>query len=61
MSEFDMAAAAPLDAYPGAAATMTEAGGGWFGAAMAGKAARPSLGSLRMTRLLGPPPAGEAG
>ena len=56
-----MVAAAPLDAYPGAAATMTEAGGGWFGAAMAGKAARPSLGSLRMTRLLGPPPAGEAG
>jgi hypothetical protein len=40
MGEFEMVAAAPLDAYPGAAATMTEAGDGWFGTAMAGKAAR---------------------
>jgi hypothetical protein len=38
MSEFEMAAG--LDAYPAAAAAMTEAGQGWFGAVMAGKAAR---------------------
>jgi hypothetical protein len=40
MSEFEMVAAASLDAYPVAAATMTEAGQGWFGTVMAGKAAR---------------------
>jgi hypothetical protein len=40
MSEFEMAAAASLDAYPVAAARMTEAGQGWFGTVMAGKAAR---------------------
>lgn len=40
MSEFEMVAAASLDAYPAAAAAMTEAGGGWFGTVMAGKAAR---------------------
>src|ERR1700734_3816794 len=40
MSEFEMVAAASLDAYPDAAATMTEAGQGWFGTVMAGKAAR---------------------
>lgn len=40
MSEFDMVAAASLDAYPAAAAAMTVAGDGWFGAIMAGKAAR---------------------
>ena len=40
MTELEMAAAASLDAYPAAAVTMTEAGQGWFGTAMAGKAAR---------------------
>jgi hypothetical protein len=40
MSEFEMVAAARLDAYPAAAAGMTEAGDGWFGTVMAGKAAR---------------------
>jgi hypothetical protein len=40
MSEFEMVAAASLDPYPAAAAEMTEAGGGWFGTVMAGKAAR---------------------
>ena len=40
MSEFEMVAAASLDAYPAAAAAMTEAGSGWFGTVMAGKAAR---------------------
>jgi hypothetical protein len=40
MSEFEMVAAARLDAYPAAAAEMTEAGDGWFGTVMAGKAAR---------------------
>lgn len=35
-----MVAAASLDAYPAAAATMTESGSGWFGTVMAGKAAR---------------------
>jgi len=40
MNEFEMVETAGLDAYPAAAATMTEAGGGWFGTVMAGKAAR---------------------
>jgi hypothetical protein len=40
MNEFEMVAAASLDAYPAAAAAMTEAGDGWFGTVMAGKAAR---------------------
>src|SRR3984957_12536673 len=35
-----MVAAASLDAYPDAAATMTEAGQGWFGTVMAGKGGR---------------------
>jgi hypothetical protein len=40
MRESEMVEAAALDAYPDAAAAMTEAGGGWFGTVMAGKAAR---------------------
>ena len=40
MSAFEMVAAVSLDAYPAAAAAMTEAGQGWFGPVMAGKAAR---------------------
>ncbi len=40
MSEFEMVAAAGLDAYPAAAAAMTEAGGGWLGKDLAGQAAR---------------------
>jgi hypothetical protein len=40
MSEFEMVAAASLDAYPVAVETMTEVGQGWFGTVMAGEAAR---------------------
>jgi hypothetical protein len=40
MSEFEMVAAVSLDAYPAAAAAMTESGQGWFGTVMAGEAAR---------------------
>lgn len=43
MSEFEMVAAASLDAYPAAAAAMTAAGGGWFGTVMAGQAARRAV------------------
>jgi hypothetical protein len=40
MTEFEMVDAISVDAYPVAAAAMTEAGQGWFGPDLAGKAAR---------------------
>jgi hypothetical protein len=40
MTEFEMVEAISVDAYPAAAATMTEAGQGWFDAVMAAKEAR---------------------
>jgi hypothetical protein len=40
MSEFEMVEAVELDVYPGAAAAMTEPGGGWFGRELVVKAAR---------------------
>jgi hypothetical protein len=43
MSESDMVEAADLDVYPGAAAAMTEAGGGWFGRELAVQAARHAV------------------
>jgi hypothetical protein len=43
MSEAEMVEAVEPDVYPGAAAAMTEAGGGWFGRELAVKAARHAI------------------
>jgi hypothetical protein len=48
VSEFEMVQAAELDAYPAEAALMTEAGDGWFGTDMAGKAARLAVAAWAM-------------
>jgi hypothetical protein len=48
MSEFEIVAAAVLAAYPAVAALMTEAGDGWFGADLAGKAARLAVAAWAM-------------
>jgi hypothetical protein len=43
MSEFDMVARASLEVYPAVAATLTEAGEGWFGPDMAANVARRAI------------------
>ena len=43
MNEAEMVEAVELDVYPNAAATMTEAGRGWFGRELAVKAARQAV------------------
>jgi hypothetical protein len=48
VSEFEMVEAAGLDAYPAVAALMTEAGDGWFGGDLAGKAARLAVAAWAM-------------
>jgi hypothetical protein len=43
MSEFDMVARASLEVYPAVAATLTEAGEGWFGPDMTAQVARRAI------------------